>query len=53
MFGIAGCGLVMKEDIKQRQLSEQSAPASCGLVMKEDIKQLEFEDLVQEFVVVW
>ena len=33
------CGLVMKEDITQRQLAAAIRCAGCGLVMKEDITQ--------------
>ena len=33
------CGLVMKEDITQRNSPTMQLNASCGLVMKEDITQ--------------
>ena len=34
------CGLVMKENITQRQVPWVLLPRGCGLVMKEDITQL-------------
>ena len=34
-----GCGLVMKEDITQRNIAHTYNGFSCGLVMKEDITQ--------------
>ena len=33
------CGLVMKEDITQRDAQEPLVRSRCGLVMKEDITQ--------------
>ena len=47
------CGLVMKEDITQRNRSSTLPLICCGLVMKEDITQQTSIQLPHARVVVW
>ena len=50
---MAGCGLVMKEDITQHPQVSLHTVCSCGLVMKEDITQQQETPALMVKVVVW